>query len=268
MGLTLVLFASGQLARLPTQNYAFLLELVKFLRRVHERQVRSVAPFLLPNLRDRCSCWQRTPFSALARAFAPAVIRSPAGATAAEPGAAQTFVELLLQSSWDPSLPPLAPSPDQGPTPVEQRAPSPTDVVPMEESIDGGVQGGDTVGGWNLSVSGPARRRVDADTDDDASRMTAPDSTAVESFAAVESFKHSPGDSDDGSGIGGGGGERDNDEGGSAGAAPQGPAWSTQVDQEDVISSLEFANRGQQGAWDDLAMDAEMEDVEMEEETA
>ena len=37
------------------------------------------------------------------------------------------------------------------------------------------------------------------------------------------------------------------------------------MDQEDVISSLEFANRGQQGAWDDLAMDAEMEDVEMEE---
>ena len=173
-----MLFASGQLARLPTQNYAFLLELVKFLRRVHERQVRF-APFLLPNLRDRCSCWQRTPFSALARAFAPAVIRSPAGATAAEPGAAHTFGELLLQAAWDPSLPPLAPSPDQGPTPVEQRAPAPTDVVPMEESIDGGVQGGDTVGGWNLSVSGPARRRVDADTDDDASRMTAPDSTAV-----------------------------------------------------------------------------------------
>ena len=50
-------------------------------------------------------------------------------------------------------------------------------------------------------------------------------------------------------------------------AEPKGPAWTTQVDQEDVLSSLEFANTKPmfRTAGDDMIIHDEIDDLELEE---
>ena len=85
--------------------------------------------------------------------------------------------------------------------------------------------------------------------------MTAPESTDVLSFKQSPPNPHD--DSAEGSGAG---------EGGGGAAEVAGPAWTTQVDQEDVLSSLEFANPGPMfrnpGA--DMILDDDFDDLEME----
>ena len=97
----------------------------------------------------------------------------------------------------------------------------------------------------------PIRNSIDSDTDDDTSRVTAPESTAVESFKMSPPSTHQ---SPSGSTT-------------TTTAEPEGPAWTTQVDQEDVLSSLEFANAKPlfRAASNDLVIDEEIDDLELEE---
>ena len=220
--------------------------------------------------------------------MAPALIREP---SAAEQASAQTFVELLLRAPWDPALPMAAAVASRSDSPVsptfpaspleaaQPSAPLPSaDVVPMGgEDDDSG--GGYSSTGWtrpaapgrgtgslfsggdDQPVRAPLRDLAD-DTDDDTSRMTAPESTDVLSFK-----QSPPSHYDEGSGAdGGGGGAPAAAAGDAVAAVALGPAWTTQVDQEDVLSSLEFANPGpmfrQPGA--DMILDDDFDDLEME----
>jgi hypothetical protein len=212
----------------------------------------------------------------VAQAFAPAIMRD---ISATDLAAAQTFVELLLLAPWNPALPPVASraiiGSDSPASPLDEALAASSgsleaaDVVsigPVDTDSDGagsagatgtGWQRPDAAGGTGFLFAGGGDETVrelptrDSDTDDDTSRMTAaPESTAVESFkmSPPSTYAESP-DSDD-----------------TATAAPKGPAWTTQVDQEDVLSSLEFANPTPmfRTAGADMILDDEIDDLEME----
>lgn len=208
----------------------------------------------------------------LARAFVPAIFRD---LSAADQHAAEAFVELLLLTSWNPALPMITSSPagsgnDSSNSTLDTELSSqlpPADVVSIDSadsdarSITGptGTAGqrsatAPSTGSLFAEGSGtralPIRDSRDSDTDDDTSRVTAPESTAVESFKMSPPSTH---ESPNGSPT--------------TPAEPEGPAWTTQVDQEDVLSSLEFANAKPlfRAASNDLVIDEEIDDLELEE---
>lgn len=207
----------------------------------------------------------------LAQAFAPAIIRD---LSATDQQAAQTFVELLLLAPWNPALPnmttpPVAGGNDSSNSTLDAELSSPqlppADVVSIEsENPEANPSTGSTGTGWQRPRHGQGTGSLFAEgsrtqalpithsdtDDDDTSRVTAPESTAVESFKMSPPSTHqSPGGP------------------GTTPAEPEGPAWTTQVDQEDVLSSLEFANTKPvfRPAGNDMIIDDEIDDLELEE---
>lgn len=211
----------------------------------------------------------------LAQAFVPAIIRD---LPATDQQAAQTFVELLLLAPWNPALPPVMTT---STTPVaggndssnstlnaDLSSPElpPADVVSIEsEDSEANPSTGPTGIGWqpprpaqgtgSLFAEGSRAQALPithSDTDDDTSRVTAPESTAVESFKMSPPSTHQSPDGLD-----------------TKPAELEGPAWTTQLDQEDVLSSLEFANTKPmfRTAGNDIIIDQvyEIDDLELEE---